>query len=194
MTTESQNAERLNEALEKPKWAMSERGMTVRHTEEEVETALRYLALNGGKAAVTEEQLLSENIHINRRQLGTWRDQSFPHLYLKLRHDLGREIGKGVAGDALERAKEALEAQQIYTNAAVERVGEVPPEHLSKGALALAQAASQTIEKHQLLEERPTEIVETRDVADLLGTLERLGVAKATNPVIDVEIVDEDDA
>ena len=43
----------------------------------------------------------------------------------------------------------------------------------------------------QLLRDKPTQNVETRSVEDLVGVLERLGVAKVEQGVIEGEAVEE---
>lgn len=175
-------------------WAISERGRQIRRSENEVDTILRLLALNGGKTTITEEMLLSENIHLNRNTLRTWRDESFPRRYAQIRNELGQEITDETAGRLYERALEADAATQAYIDAAVEKIDHVSPTHLAKNAAALAQATSQTVQTAELLRGRPTSRLEVRSVDDMVNTLERLGVAKRDNDVIDVEVVEEEDA
>ena len=70
---------------------------------------------------------------------------------------------------------EADVAQQAYLQEAMQKVGEVFPDHLAKNALALANAQSVSIEKAQLLRGQPTSIEEVH-VNVSIEVLERLNV------------------
>lgn len=179
--------------IEKPSpWAISERGKRLQHTEAEVDAALRLLVVNGGSPKATSKMLTEEGMPVNEKTIQWWRDNSFPMLYRRLRKELGREVGEQIAGKALERALQADEAEQAYIAAAIDRVDEVEPNHLAKNALALANAKATNIEKAQVLRHEPNEIVETRDVGDIVGVLERLGVAEKRE-AITAEVVEEED-
>lgn len=173
------------------RYAISERGATTRYTEAHVDLALRLLALNGGKVKPTVQMLEEEGVPVAYATLRSWRHHVFPRRYWQIRHELGKDISEEVAGRSLERALQADEAAQQYIETAVEKLPAVPPAHLAKSALALTQAASTSIEKAQLLRERPTEIVETRSVPELFADLERLGVLKDQS--IEAEVVEEED-
>ena len=123
-----------------------------------------------------------------------WRNESFPRRYNQFRAELGQDISEDVAGRALERAIEADEAAHVYLQAAVDNIDKVSPTHLAKNAAALLQGAGQSVQTAQLLRDRPTVIVETRSLGELVGTLEKLGVAERDENVIDVEILGEEDA
>lgn len=164
------------------KRAVSERGPMISYTEAEVDGALRLLAMTGGSPQKAVELLAAEGVSVDKETIRRWRDVSFPRRYLQIRQDLGRHISEEVAGRALERALQADEAQALYIEAAVENLNRVPPAHLAKSALALAQAKASDIEKAQTLRGLPNEIVETRDPAELVAILERLGVVEPEAP------------
>jgi len=173
-------------------WAVSERGREIRHSVQEVDLALKLMALNGGKTMVTETMLLAENIRVHRNTLRVWRDETFPRRYAQIRAEMGQEVTEEVAGRALERALEADDATHAYIKEAKAKVGQVSPAHLAKNAQALANAESQLVQTAQLLRDRPTSITEDRSLGDLVGTLVKLGVAEADG-VIDGEVVGEED-
>lgn len=177
-----------NEVVEQ-RWAVSERGKVLHKTEDEVKACLRLLALNGGQQRLTAKQLRDEGLPVKEQTLAWWRDRSFPRLYMQIRKEMGRDIGEQIAGNALERALEADNAEQVYLQEAVKKVGKVPEKDLAKNALALAQAKGQNIEKAALLRHEPTQIVEV-DVTTSIETLERLGVM---TKAIDVEVESEED-
>lgn len=191
MTQGSKYGEAVVERPTGTEWAVTERGRTLRHSEYEVNVALTLLAKNHGKTIVTEEMLLAENVRVHRNTLATWRDVCFPARYQQIRNDLALEITEDTAARLYERAREADDATQAYIEAAVEKIDKVSPTHLAKNAASLAQATSQTIQTAELLRGKPTSIVENRSLPDLIGTLVKLGVAKAVQPeVIEGEAVD----
>lgn len=169
-------------------YAVTESGTRTRSHDDEVNLALKLLALTSN-ATLTLEQLEAQGISLHRNTLRQWRDKYFPRRYAQIRRELGREVSEEVAGRALERALEADEAEQAYIQAALAKVEEVEPNHLAKNALALANAKSTNVEKAQLLRNQPTEIKRV-NVEEAISTLERLGVAKrveSESKVIDVE-------
>jgi hypothetical protein len=178
-------------AERKKQFAVTERGKRVHWTEEEVDAILKLLVANGGKATITCDQLRGEGINMERDALEAWRDHSFPHRYMALRTEMSPDVAERVAGNAMERALQADEAEQAYIEEAQAKVKQVDPNHLAKNALALAQAKGQNIEKAQLLRDRPTEIVRV-DLAESIAVLERLGVVEK-NEVIDAEVIEEED-
>jgi hypothetical protein len=191
----------MTEVAEKPRidlgpvdspWAVTERGARTKYTEDEVKAALRQLVLNGGGPDVTAKQLRDEGLHVKRQTLAWWRDRSFPRLYMQIRKELGRDVSEKIAGNALERALEADKAEQIYIQAAIDRVDEVSGDHIAKNALALANAKATNIERAQVLRHEPNQIVEV-DVNASIEVLERLGVAEKRE-AIDVQVESEEDA
>ena len=190
MTTEAALV-RESPELETTEYAITERGKKITHTQEEVDHALTLLAEAGGSQTLAAAQLKEEGFKtINSDKLRKWRDNCFPHRYLQLRRDASPQISEKIAGSLLERALEANEVEQEYLRVALEKVDQVPTEHLAKNVLALANAKSHSIEKAQLLRHEPTEIVETRSVDELTEVLTRAGVAE----VIDAEVIGEEDA
>jgi hypothetical protein len=171
----------------------TERGRTIRHSQDEVDLALSLLATNGGSYKPTVEALEEEGItDIPREKLRNWRDNAFPRRYTQLRRELGRDVGENVAGRALERAMQADEATQAYVEEALAKVGSVSPAHLAKNAASLADVMSKNVQISQLLRDRPTEIKEVRTVDVLVKNLEQLGVVKK-EPAITVEVESEED-
>ncbi len=194
--TETAVAEKAKatEPVEPTQWAISERGRQIRHSDAEVDLALKLLVLNGGKTIVTEEQLLSENVRVHRNTLRTWRDFAFPRRFAQIRHELGREVTEEIAGRALEKAFLADDAEKKYLEEAIAKLHEVDPNHLAKNAQALSNAKSNNIQVAQLLRDRPTEITEHRGLEELVGTLARIapGVVEVED-AIDAEAVEETD-
>lgn len=179
--------------IESPR-AVTERGKRIARTEDEVKAALRLLVLNGGEVRRTSKQLRDEGLPVKEQTLGWWRDRSFPRLYMQIRKEMGAEVSEKIAGNALERALEADHAEKLYLQEAANKVGEVSPDHIAKNAAALANAKAANIERAQTLRHEPNQIVETRDMGELVGVLERLGVAERSDEAIDAEVVGEEDA
>lgn len=157
--------------------AVTERGTKLdKFTEDDIELSLRLLALAGGDVGQTVGTLADEGIIVQHNQLRYWRDVAFPLKYGEIRALHANDIGEDIAGRALERALQADEAERVYLEAAVEKLDEVPAERLAPNALALAKAKGENVEKAQLLRNRPTEIREVRDTAEILDVLAREGV------------------
>lgn len=157
--------------------AVTERGnKLVDHTEADVVLALRLLVLTGGSTRKTLDALADEGIVLTSDQLRYWRDVSFPTRYAEIRRELANDVGEQIAGRAMERALALQEAEDTYVAKAVEKVDDVSPDKLAASALALARAKSENVGTAQLLRNRPTEIVERRDTAELLELLAREGV------------------
>lgn len=181
-----------DQGLIKSPWAVTERGKVIHKTEAEVKAALRLLALNGGQQRITCKQLRDEGLPVKEQTLAWWRDRSFPRLYLQIRKELQGDIAEEIAGRAMERAREADDAQRAYLQEAMQKVGEVSPDHIAKNALALANAQSVNIEKAALLRGQPTSIEEV-DVNVSIEVLERLGVAEKRPVDHDLEPESEED-
>lgn len=172
--------------------AISERGTKTRHTEAEVDLALRLVALSGGKFTVAIEQLNAENIRLSRQTLELWCSQTFPQRFWQIRLDLSREVGEDVAGRALERARRTDEAQELALEQTIKQIDHIPPAHLAKAVLALSTSKAQDVQTSQLLRDRPTKI-ERIDVAASISVLEKLGVLEKPE-VIEAEVVEEGSA
>jgi hypothetical protein len=76
----------VSEVTPAPIQAISERGTQTRHTDEEVNMALRLVVLNGGRLGQTSKQLGQEGFKISRGVLRKWRDELFPRRFAQLRH------------------------------------------------------------------------------------------------------------
>lgn len=176
-----------------PLYAVSEQGTHLQHTDEEVNFALRLLILNKGNVLRTVDQLEEKGCSLHRNTLSKWRDQQFPTRFARLRYELGPDVTEHLAGDALEIANLAAEAERQYIAKAIDKLDEVDPNHLAKNAHSLANAKATNIQAAQPLRDKPTQIIETRSVEELIGELERLKVLKPDRAVIDAEAVDEDD-
>jgi len=172
----------MGETVVEFKQAESERGRVIRHSDDEVNLALKLIVLNGGRLKNAAEQLQDEGFAIHRNTLRDWRDKAFPRRFAQIRHELAPQVTEDIAARSLERALEADAAEQEYIKAAVDRLGEVDATHLAKNALALANAKANNIHSAQLLRDKPTQIVETRNPEEMVAVLERLGVAERDKP------------
>ena len=177
--------------VERDQFAVTERGKKMQRTEAEVDAILKTLASCGGNCKDAAKILDEEGLDIGWEALQGWRDRSFPHRYMQLRADMGREVAEKIAGNAMERALQADEAEQAYIAEAVKKLSEVDPNHLAKNALALANAKGKNIEGAQLLRDRPTEIRKV-DLTESIAVLERLGVVEKREE-IDAEVIEEED-
>jgi hypothetical protein len=169
--------------------ATTERGRKLGNTDEEVNLALRLLVMSGKPKKAVEQLEEAGYSNIGSEQLRKWRDNQFPRRYAQLRQDLSSDVGENLAGQMLERALESDEVEKKFIREAAAKVGSVPPAHLAKSILALAQSKAQNVEKSELLRGRPTDRVEV-DINASIQVLERLGVVERQE-AIDVEVVEE---
>lgn len=171
----------------------TENGGAVSRSPEEIDVCLKVLILNGGDCKNTALQLKEEGIKTTRGTLADWRDKKFPRRYAQLRRELGRDVSEEVAGRALERALELSKAEELYIEQAVQKIGEVEPNHLARSAYALSNAKKQNVENAQLLRSQPTSIVRV-DLDDAVKTLERLNVAESIDgeaeEIVDAEVLE----
>ncbi|MBS1863032.1 MAG: hypothetical protein JSS68_15125 [Actinobacteria bacterium] len=171
--------------------AVSERGTRLRHTEKEVDAALKLLVINGDNAKLTSDMLAEEGIKVERETLSRWRQETFPRRYSQIRSELAPTINENLAGRGLEIAMQGQEAVAQYIEQSLIKLRDVHPDHLAKNVQALAAATTQMIERAQVLRSEPNQIEAVIDVSDSIKTLERLGVFKQT-AAIDVEVVEEE--
>ncbi len=125
--------------------------------------AIAMLQVEGlGADAVTLRNIRSEH----RRRIEERRDELAPALEGILANDLLDTARRAavITSLALERAQEKLERGLVEDPARVAR--------------DVAQVASQAIEKRLAIQGRPTQIVEHRDVAEIVRALEALGVVE----------------
>lgn len=185
----------MSTSVEKPKRvelekrAESEAGRLIEHTDGEVDRTLRLLAINGGSIKDTCAQLEEAGASIHRNTLSKWRNNLFPKRYAKIRGELGKEISADLAGRAFETALQADAAVKTYVERAVQKIDEVEPHHLAKGAQSLSMVHANAIEKARLLRNEPDHIQETRSVDELVAVLVRSGVVEDDG--IEAEVIDE---
>jgi hypothetical protein len=159
------------------KHAMTERGSKLdRFTEDDVNAGLKTLILHGGNVKQTVEALGEEGVLVKNAELRYWRDVAFPTRYYALRKELSAEVGEEVAGRAMEKAIVADDAESLFIEKAVEKADDISPDRLTAAARDMSQVKAQNIEKAQLLRNKPTQIQETRDTAELLNVLRKLGI------------------
>ena len=184
---------RVDNKLEAGQLAVTERGTTLKgHTEEQVDLALKTLVLSGGSIKKAQAILGEEGLVVSADAYRYWRDVAFPSRYQAIRAELTNAAGDELAARAMQRAKDADEAEAEYIRLALEKAGEVSPDKLTKAALDLAKAKGENIAKSQLLRNRPTEIKETRDVGELLDALKAEGLLKGDpRTEIEAEVIEE---
>jgi hypothetical protein len=76
----------------------------------------------------------------------------------------------------MEKAIVADDAESLFIEKAVEKADDISPDRLTAAARDMSQVKAQNIEKAQLLRNKPTQIQETRDTAELLNVLRKLGI------------------
>ena len=165
-----------------------------RYTSDERELALRLLAFNGGNVSRTVQQLAQDGHAISDTALRSWKEVVYARRYAELCGEVANDVAANAAGEAMEIATQAAEAERLYVNAAMSRIDEVDARDLARGAQALSQVKATQIHSARLLREQPTEIRETTDIADLIDVLARNKVFKEASdntPTVEAKIIED---
>ena len=147
-----------------------------RWSEEEVETALRILAMNGGAITRSAEMLAGEGLPIPRGTLSEWKTKSRAVQYEKALSTLREEIGHVVSDRAMAIATHAATVEAELVMRAGETLGDLEPKELTKAALNLAILKKNNVETARVLRNEPTVVVGSKDVGDTLDSLRQLGI------------------
>lgn len=157
--------------------AVTERGTRLKqYSEADVELTLRLLILNGGDVGKTVRQLGEEAILVSHDAVRYWRDVGFPSRYNQLRQELSQDVSATLISKSQDIAIQASDAEAAYVERALEKIEEVSPDKLAAAALSLAKTKETNVHTSQLLQNRPTEIRETRDTTELLEFFKKQGM------------------
>ena len=129
------------------------------------------------------EVLAAQGMTVSAAKLEVFRSGNIEHgtireRYEKRREELAPMLEGILANDMLDTARRS----EIVINFAIEKTEELLRDGRvadpSKVARDLSQVRTQAIDKRLAMQGRPTQIVETRDVSQILRALESLGVVR----------------
>lgn len=157
--------------------AVTELGGTSSYSPETVEDSLRLLALNGGNCSKTSIQLEEFfNIKVHQVTLGKWKNRSFTRRYHEIQEDLSGEVEKGVVFKLGDIALQSAELQEKIIQKIDDEIDNAPDlslKDLSPALRNVSQAAQISIQQKQLLEDKPTQIIEARTIEQTIKELEQ---------------------
>ena len=145
-----------------------------------LEDAVQHLEANGYKTTVLQ---LENMKHAQADRVQEIRQEHAPRLEALL------------ADDMLDNARLAGFAERIALEATIDRLQTGKANDPSRVARDISQVKTQSIDKRLALQGRPSQVIETRDVAELVRALVGLGVAEVVDSgasaldVPDAEIV-----
>lgn len=174
----------MEQISEKALSAVSENGNSLQHTIGDVEVALRLLAYNGGNASRTCRELkVRADLDIHPNTLRGWQQNHFPEKYATIQREMADEIGERVGGIVTDLAIQGAEIQGQMLTKLEDKLKEtenVELKDLTNGVRSLAQSTETNVRNRQLLFNKPTSIVENRNIEEALDYFEELGIIDST--------------
>lgn len=159
-----------------------------KHPHEDVEVALRVLALCGGDARRAHSLLLGRGYEIPRRTLSSWKTDTYAQRYHQVLTETQQEIGSHAADRAMEIAGKANAVEELLVEETELKVHEIEPKDLARSAQAMTQVKAENVRTARLLREQPTSIVEARDPAETIKELQALGIVRRESAItVEVE-------
>jgi hypothetical protein len=176
----------------KPELARTDRGREG-YTDEEVMTCLLALVMCSGNVTTALEFLKQEKgLSPNKDTLHQWRRGKWAQQYDRLREKHVAELEATLAGDMREVAATALGVQMIALDQAKQRLLAGKEEDPARAAANLSRVMQVSTDRMLLLSGRPTQISESRDVAEILRGLVAIGVLEPPD-VADATVVEEEE-
>jgi citrate lyase gamma subunit len=157
--------------------AITENGASLKkYSVTDVELILSVLALNGGNVSRTARQVGEElRITIHPNTLKKWKNESFPTRYAQIQDELSGKINDVVTGRIGDLALRGTEIQETILERLADqlvREDDIPVKDLSPSLRNITQATDMNIKQKQLLEDKPTQIIEKRSIEDTVKELE----------------------
>ena len=150
-----------------------------------LELAMMALAASPSPEEACAFLLEEHNLQANEQTLKAivrMRPTEYEELRAKIVPIKEKRLAHNMLDDALYASEVTREAMSQLKGRLEE--GKIPPEYLSRVARHAQDVETKAVDKKLALENRPSHITETRTPAELLRSLERLGVMKQ----IEVEV------
>lgn len=159
-------------------------------TAEDVHFILHLLAYNNSRVDTTCTQLERYyNLKIHPSTLRSWVSSAFTEKYVAIQHELSEAINKRLSANMVDIAAKAAEATDKALDHGLGEIGNLKPHEVAAAAKNYADTMSKTIEKSQLLQDRPTNITKHVNPDEALEVLRGLGLLEER--VVDAEVVEE---
>lgn len=164
-----------------------------RHDEQEIELGLTVLALSAGNCGRAARRLKQEHgVAIHRVTLSRWRD-AYASRYEEVRLERAPQIQERIAAATEEVALRGAELTMATLHEYEQHIGELTPRELSSAARDMSVITGVAVDKTLHSRERPivARTRETRDIGEIIRSLESLGVLHEIEPpVLDAEVID----
>ena len=161
------------------------------YTEQEIDAALRAYVICSGHRDRASKLLSEEGMEISPKTLYYWANTSRVEQYERLRQEIAPRIQAQMADthQALAQSAADIEAQAVGRLRERLNSGDMEDRDLINLHKNAAIAGAVHVDKAQLLNDRPTQIIQ-RDASEVLRALKAKGVPIAE--VIDAEVVEDD--
>ena len=126
------------------------------------------------------EYLKSEGITTTEAKLKVWRDTMYADRVRKRREQIAPLIEEKLANDLLGNATLASDVTALAIEKTRELLEEGKIADPSRVARDLSQVGTQAVDKRLALQGRPSQIVEHRDVSEIIRALEGMKVVVAS--------------
>ena len=159
------------------------------------EVALREIAACDGSLKQAVEALAAKGIQAERGALKALKNYAMPAEYRRICTELASQKEEAQAAEHEYRARQALDAEEVYLRRAKKELPNVPARDLPGAVRNFATAAGIHSDKARVLRGQPTTITETRSAQDIVRRLVEMKVleAGALEPFVDstAEVISE---
>lgn len=161
-----------------------------RFSDDEITLLLTCLVMNGGKYKQTSRQALEElGIEVHHETLERWRKVYYPSQYLEIQRTLADKLSSKLAGRITDVAQQSISITEQLQEQLEDKLQteSFDLKDLPIAIRNMAQTSEITVRNRQLLEDKPTEILEARNIEQTLSDLEESEI------IVDAEVVEDQD-
>jgi len=158
------------------------------YTDQEIDAGLTAFAICSGHRKKAAELVKTQGFEIPAETIREWANRTHPDRYDRIRTKIAPKLQQQMADthQALAGTAAELEARVVEKLETRLETGDVEDRDLANIFKSAAIAGGIHVEKAQLLNDRPTQIVQ-RSASEVLRKLKSKGV------VVDAEVVEEED-
>lgn len=164
---------------------------TAPYSQQEIETALLEIALQGGALETARKSLVKKQADLglervpDRKTLRDWRDKDHPERYQAIRDEEAPRIRQRMADQNAALAEKLIEAEHEALDLSIEAMhnGDLDAKDIVNLGRNLATSKGIAVDKYDRLSDpNPGMAGSLRTAAELIGSLARLGVVAAPEP------------
>lgn len=147
------------------------------YTQEQIDDCLTALIAFAGNASAAHRYLKAEGKRTpGYAALLNWRRTKYWERFEELREKLGDQLEKTAANNMREIMALSQEATRMALEAEIKRLEDGKEDDPARAAANMARVSQSSVDKLMTLTNRPTQIVENRDVGEILRSLQARGV------------------